>query len=218
MTDPRPDQGTAVRDLHRRSRRRRHRRGWKGRLRPEPSAVRVRADHRHLRRDQSAARLAADARSARPGELLDRRSSIRASPICSAIPATTARWTTRRTRNTWPAATSRPACACSTFATPTGRKRSPTTSRRHGRPRRPARRTRRSGATANRTADWASSNLHWHRHGDDLHLWFTSHENGFQIVKFTNGLARWPEEVPGLEDRTVAQAAARSPLGHGPFE
>jgi hypothetical protein len=42
---------------------------------------------------------------------------------------------------------------------------------------------------ANRTADWASSNVHWHRAGDELHLWFTSHENGFQIVRFTNRLA-----------------------------
>lgn len=40
-----------------------------------------------------------------------------------------------------------------------------------------------------RRADWASSNVHWHRHGDEQHLWFTSHENGFQIVKFTNRLA-----------------------------
>ena len=41
---------------------------------------------------------------------------------------------------------------------------------------------------ASRTADWASSNIRWHRSGGELHLWFTSHENGFQIVKFTNRL------------------------------
>jgi hypothetical protein len=40
-----------------------------------------------------------------------------------------------------------------------------------------------------RTTDWASSNIRWHRNGDELYLWFTSHENGFQIVKFTNRLA-----------------------------
>jgi hypothetical protein len=40
-----------------------------------------------------------------------------------------------------------------------------------------------------RKADWASSNIHWHRHGDEQHLWFTSHENGFQIVRFTNRLS-----------------------------
>jgi hypothetical protein len=40
-----------------------------------------------------------------------------------------------------------------------------------------------------RTADWASSNIRWHRSGNELHLWFTSHENGFQVVKFTNRLA-----------------------------
>lgn len=42
---------------------------------------------------------------------------------------------------------------------------------------------------AKRTADWASSNLHWRRAGDELHLWFTSHENGFQIARFTNKLS-----------------------------
>jgi hypothetical protein len=40
-----------------------------------------------------------------------------------------------------------------------------------------------------RTTDWASSNIHWHKHGEEMHLWFTSHENGFQIAKFTNRLA-----------------------------
>lgn len=47
----------------------------------------------------------------------------------------------------------------------------------------------RSASRLNRTTDWASSNIRWRRHGDELHLWFTSHENGFQIVKFTNRLA-----------------------------
>jgi hypothetical protein len=40
----------------------------------------------------------------------------------------------------------------------------------------------------NRTADWASSNIRWNQKGNETHLWFTSHENGFQIVRFTNRL------------------------------
>jgi hypothetical protein len=48
----------------------------------------------------------------------------------------------------------------------------------------------------NRSADWASSNLHWHRHGDELHLWFTSHENGFQIARFTNQLTSLVKKFP----------------------
>jgi hypothetical protein len=48
----------------------------------------------------------------------------------------------------------------------------------------------------NRSADWASSNVHWHRHQDELHLWFTSHENGFQIVRFTNQLTPLVKKFP----------------------
>jgi hypothetical protein len=48
----------------------------------------------------------------------------------------------------------------------------------------------------NRSADWASSNVHWHRHQDELHLWFTSHENGFQIVRFTNQLTSLVKKFP----------------------
>lgn len=39
-----------------------------------------------------------------------------------------------------------------------------------------------------RTNDWASSNIRFVRHEDDLQLWFTSQDNGFQVVKFTNRL------------------------------
>lgn len=39
-----------------------------------------------------------------------------------------------------------------------------------------------------RYTDWTSSNVRWHKQGDELHLWFTSHDNGFQIVRFTNRL------------------------------
>jgi hypothetical protein len=43
--------------------------------------------------------------------------------------------------------------------------------------------------TDKRTTDWASSNIRWLRRGNDTELWFTSQDNGFQIVKFTNSLA-----------------------------
>lgn len=49
----------------------------------------------------------------------------------------------------------------------------------------------------NRTADWASSNVHWKRFGDELHLWFTSHENGFQVVRFTNRLTPLVKKFQG---------------------
>ena len=59
-----------------------------------------------------------------------------------------------------------------------------------------ARRTRPSGATATGPADWASSNVRWHRHRHELHLWFTSHDNGFQIVRFTNQLTSLVKKFP----------------------
>jgi hypothetical protein len=40
-----------------------------------------------------------------------------------------------------------------------------------------------------RTTDWASSNIRWLRRGDQTELWFTSQDNGFHIVRFTNQLA-----------------------------
>lgn len=40
-----------------------------------------------------------------------------------------------------------------------------------------------------RTTDWASSHIRFRRAGGELQLWFTSQDNGFQIVRFTNGLA-----------------------------
>jgi hypothetical protein len=39
-----------------------------------------------------------------------------------------------------------------------------------------------------RTIDWASSNVRFFRHKGDLQIWFTSQDNGFQIVRFTNRL------------------------------
>jgi hypothetical protein len=36
-----------------------------------------------------------------------------------------------------------------------------------------------------RTTDWASSNIRFRRHKGELQLWFTTQDNGFQIVRFT---------------------------------
>jgi hypothetical protein len=52
-----------------------------------------------------------------------------------------------------------------------------------------------------RKADWASSNIHWHRRGDEQDLWFTSHENGFQIVKFTNRFASTGKKLEANKGR-----------------
>jgi hypothetical protein len=57
----------------------------------------------------------------------------------------------------------------------------------------------RSGTVFNRTADWASSFIRFHKYHDELHLWFTSQDNGFLVVKFTNELARLGDVV-GDED------------------
>src|SRR5262249_44841291 len=38
------------------------------------------------------------------------------------------------------------------------------------------------------TADWSSANSRFIWHGSDLHLWTTSQDNGFQVLKFTNGV------------------------------
>jgi hypothetical protein len=44
-----------------------------------------------------------------------------------------------------------------------------------------------SGVTLNRTADWASSFLRIvKRHDGTVEVWFTSQDNGFQVVRFTN--------------------------------
>ena len=43
--------------------------------------------------------------------------------------------------------------------------------------------------TDKRTTDWAASNVRWLRRGSQTELWFTSMDNGFQIVRFTNALA-----------------------------
>jgi hypothetical protein len=44
------------------------------------------------------------------------------------------------------------------------------------------------GARFDHTADWASANSRFIWHGNELHIWFTSQDNGFQVVRFTNGV------------------------------
>src|SRR5258708_33621642 len=41
------------------------------------------------------------------------------------------------------------------------------------------------GPTSDRTADWSSSNIRWRK--DRNELWFTSHDNGFQVVRLHTG-------------------------------
>jgi uncharacterized protein (TIGR03382 family) len=41
------------------------------------------------------------------------------------------------------------------------------------------------GPTSDRTADWSSSNIRWRK--DRNELWFTSHDNGFQVVRLQTG-------------------------------
>ena len=50
-----------------------------------------------------------------------------------------------------------------------------------------------------RTTDWVSSNIRWLRRGTDTELWFTSQDNGFQIVRFTNSLASIGKAMAGSD-------------------
>jgi len=50
-----------------------------------------------------------------------------------------------------------------------------------------------------RTTDWASSNIRWLRRGSATELWFTSQDNGFQIVRFTNSLASIGKTMAGSD-------------------
>jgi hypothetical protein len=40
-------------------------------------------------------------------------------------------------------------------------------------------------ATADRTVDFTPTDIRWRRHKGETHLWFSSADNGFQIVRFT---------------------------------
>jgi hypothetical protein len=44
------------------------------------------------------------------------------------------------------------------------------------------------GPTTDRTVDHSVTQVRWRHHGDETHLWFVSKDNGFQIVRFTNGV------------------------------
>jgi hypothetical protein len=46
------------------------------------------------------------------------------------------------------------------------------------------------GSRFDHTADWSSANSRFIWHGDELHIWFTSQDNGFQVVRFTNGVGK----------------------------
>lgn len=54
-------------------------------------------------------------------------------------------------------------------------------------------------ANAKRTTDWASSNFRWLRRGGETQLWFTSQDNGFQIVRFTNTMASIGKSMAGRD-------------------
>ena len=46
------------------------------------------------------------------------------------------------------------------------------------------------GSRFDHTADWSSANSRFVWHGNELHLWTTSQDNGFQVLRFTNGVAQ----------------------------
>jgi MYXO-CTERM domain-containing protein len=44
--------------------------------------------------------------------------------------------------------------------------------------------------TFDHTADWSSANSRFIWHNGELHLWTTSQDNGFQVLRFTNGVGK----------------------------
>jgi hypothetical protein len=50
-----------------------------------------------------------------------------------------------------------------------------------------------------RTTDWVSSNIRWLRRGNETQLWFTSQDNGFHIVRFSNQLASIGKSMAGRD-------------------
>jgi hypothetical protein len=50
-----------------------------------------------------------------------------------------------------------------------------------------------------RTTDWVSSNIRWLRRGNQTELWFTSQDNGFHVVRFTNQLASIGRSMAGRD-------------------
>jgi hypothetical protein len=43
----------------------------------------------------------------------------------------------------------------------------------------------RSTPAADRTVDFTPTDIRWRKHKGETHLWFSSADNGFQIVRFT---------------------------------
>jgi hypothetical protein len=60
--------------------------------------------------------------------------------------------------------------------------------------------------TADRTDDFAATEVRWVKHKGETHLWFASADNGFQIVRFTNGIVESIRAADALEKakRTAA--------------
>jgi hypothetical protein len=55
-----------------------------------------------------------------------------------------------------------------------------------------------------RTVDFNASDIRWKKHKGEMHLWFSSADNGFQIVRFTNGVI---ENILAKDAATKAQRA-----------
>lgn len=57
--------------------------------------------------------------------------------------------------------------------------------------------------TRDRTVDHTPTQIRWRKHNGEIHLWFGSQDNGFQIVRFTNellvrtGLDKFEQDHPG---------------------
>jgi hypothetical protein len=51
-----------------------------------------------------------------------------------------------------------------------------------------------------RDHDWSASNIRFVKAKGERYLWFTSHDNGFQVVKFTNGLKKIADEAHDDDD------------------
>jgi hypothetical protein len=51
-----------------------------------------------------------------------------------------------------------------------------------------------------RDNDWSFSNIRFVKVKGERHLWFTSHDDGFQVVKFTNHLKKIAEDDDDDDD------------------
>ena len=64
--------------------------------------------------------------------------------------------------------------------------------------------------TFDHTADWSSANSRFVWHGNELHLWMTSQDNGFQVLRFTNGVGL-DTTLPKAEAGAAARAGRWEP-------